>query len=129
MQQVFNILCQIQKLLREVSLKIMDEYKESDTSVVPVSNTQTIPQVLAQRNDRRREVWIYNDSDFDLFISPLTQAETDKDTFSLRIAPRDTLVMNATNYSQAYKKKVYGFWEDGAPISSRAMITEFSMKQ
>ena len=129
MQSTYSILCKIFNLLREVSAKTMAEHNESDTSVIPVSNRQEIPQVLAQRNERRREVWIYNDSDFDLFISPLTQAETNEDLFSLRIAPRDTLVMNATNYSQAYKKKVYGFWENGAPTSARAMITEFSMKQ
>ena len=116
-------------LLRKWGSVAMQEHNESNTSVIPVSNRQDIPQVLAERNERRREVWIYNDSDFDLFISPLTQAETNEDLFSLRIAPRDTLVMNASNYSQAYKKKVYGFWEQGAPTSARAMITEFSMQQ
>ena len=129
MRNVHKTLCDILILLRNWSSVAMQEHNESDTSVIPVSNRQDIPQVLAERNERRREVWIYNDSDFDLFISPLTQAETNEDLFSLRIAPRDTLVMNATNYSQAYKKKVYGFWEQGAPTSARAMITEFSMQQ
>lgn len=127
MQQVFNILCQIQKLFRQVSEKVLREYRESNTSVVPVANKKQIPQIIANRNDNRREVWIYNDSNFDLFISPLAQAETNKDTFSLRIAPQDLLVMNASKFAQVYKKEIYGFWEDTAPVSARAMVTEFTM--
>jgi hypothetical protein len=128
MQKVVDILCKIYNLLQRLSVHIEDEYKDSDTSVVPRANKQSGSQTIANRNDRRREVWIYNDSNYDLYISPFTQQDTTEDVFSLKIAPNDLLVMNATKFKQVYKKEIFGFWENGAPKTAKAMVTEFIMQ-
>lgn len=128
MNKVFNVLCKIYNLLKRLSVHIEDEYRDSETSVVPRANKQSGSQVIANRNERRREVWIYNHSNYDLFISPFTQQDTTEDVFSLKIAPNDLLVMNAAKFKQVYKKEIFGFWENGAPKTAKAMVTEFIMQ-
>jgi hypothetical protein len=124
-----KILCEIRDLLEKRGY----EYKPADTSLFVVSINDEIPQTLSGPNQWRTEIWITNASDKDLYIAPVPdikppEAGKSAGQYSVKIAPDDTLIINAHNYAQMHKKSIYGFWDSGASDTSAAMVTEYSLQ-
>lgn len=108
-------------------LEVLDrETKEVFPSLVAIKVSNEVPQSLARANPLRVELWIHNYGDKDLLIAPVKDIGVEK--FSMRIAPNDTVILNAHNNSQVYKREWYGFWENGVASSAKVMITEYSAK-
>lgn len=124
MDKLYLIICElIEKIDRLLGESYQDD--EVNTSLFVISNSGGGPQELTGENRNRVEVWVHNASQQNLFLATISDDDIGENRYSLAISPGDTLIINSHKFEHLYKKKIYGFWDDAAPASANAMITEF----
>jgi hypothetical protein len=126
-EAVHKVLCSLNNKIGSLHGKWAKELQGVDSSGKVVGISGEIPQKIVGRNPKRVEVLIHNASTKKLFLAPF-EGEIGRNLFSLSIAPDDTLFFNAHNFAHLYKGDIYGFWEENAPIESKAMVTEFYLQ-
>lgn len=115
-------ICSIEQQLKKLTNQYSQNHKSVEATNVSIRRSGGT-QKLANRNERRNEIWLHNKSDVKLHIG--IDSDISKTRYSLTINPYDTLILSANNYPSAYKKALYGFWADNPEGGTRCMITEF----
>lgn len=122
--KINDILCRIDEFLGWLSEKLRSEYAEIETSRTPISRKGGGGvQKFVRRNNMRTEVWLCNHSDVNMKIG-FTDDIGELD-YSMSIAPGDTGIISAQNFSKQYKRDIYGFWDENPQDDTICMVTEF----
>lgn len=117
---------QLQQLLEKALGLYLQENSEVQKSLISVPNIDQSNQKLAEYNPNRVEIWITNSGDRDLYLGPFE--DVTKDVWSVALAPKDTLIINALNFKRMLKSDIYGVWDDLTAQGAKAMISEFTIK-
>lgn len=123
MNKLNELLCRVLDFLHKNFGSVRQEFAPVKATTTPVARVNDAAQIIARRNQARAEMWLHNASISTLYIGLEDGIDTGK--YALRIAPQDTLILNAVNYASLYKDEIYGFWESGAASTSKCMVTEF----
>lgn len=117
---IYRVLCSInQKLSWDV------DSQQSGQVETALQNINSPGQFVGQ-NGRRTELWVLNDADRNLYLTPYSGG-LDEQNYSVRLYPGATLILNADSQKILYQGAIFGFWDEG--YTGTARITEFYLQR